>query len=49
MDIKIVMEDLNAKIAIENGLEHVLGRHRTNSIHENGEIFIDFCVSQGLC
>jgi hypothetical protein len=46
-DIKIVMRHLNAKVGIENeGLEHVLGRHGTNEINENGEMFIDFCASQ---
>jgi hypothetical protein len=41
------MGDLNAKVGIENeGLEHVLGRHGTNGINENGKMFIDFCESQ---
>jgi hypothetical protein len=48
-DIKIVMEDLNAKVGTENeGLEHVTCRHGRNRINENGEMFIDFCVSQKL-
>jgi hypothetical protein len=40
------MGDLNAKGRIENdGMEHVMGRHGTNGINENGEMFIDFCTS----
>jgi endonuclease/exonuclease/phosphatase family metal-dependent hydrolase len=48
-DIKIVMGDLNAKVKTKNErLEDVMGRHGTNGINENGEIFIDFCSSQEL-
>jgi hypothetical protein len=29
-------------------IKMVMGRHGTNGINENGEMFIDFCASQGL-
>jgi hypothetical protein len=38
------MEDLNAEV----GTEHVMGKHGTNEINENGEMIIEFCASQEL-
>jgi hypothetical protein len=41
------MGDLNAEVGTENErLEHVMGRHGTKRINENGEMFIDFRACQ---
>jgi hypothetical protein len=39
-DVIIVMGDMNAKVGSNNeGLEHVMGRHGTGNMNENGELF----------
>jgi len=48
-DTVIVGGDLNAKVGQDNeGLEHVMGRHGLGERNENGQLFVDFCVSHDL-
>ena len=43
------MGDLNAKVGSDNwDRELVIGTHGEGTINENGELFCDFCMTNGL-
>ncbi|VDO93771.1 unnamed protein product [Schistosoma margrebowiei] len=48
-DLTILMEDLNAKVGIDNtGYEDIMGRHELVERNENGERFANQCVFKKL-
>ena len=48
-DLTIVMGDLNAKVGSDNkDRESITGTQGVGSINENGELFCDFCATNGL-
>jgi len=49
-DMKIVMEDMNAKVGTDNtGREEVMGRHGARAeMNETGEKWADFCQANEL-
>jgi hypothetical protein len=48
-DITLVMGDLNAKVGSDNqDRECTMGSQGAGNINENGELFCDFCATNGL-
>ena len=48
-DLTMVISDLNAKVGADNrNWEVSMGTHGEGVINENGEMFCDFCTSNGL-
>jgi len=48
-DVIVMMVDMNAKVGPNNeGLEHVMDRHRIGNMNENGELFSKLCASCDL-
>jgi hypothetical protein len=45
----LILSNLNAKIGSENtGREHVMGKHGTGTINDNGEKLMEFCEENNL-
>ncbi|RUS69107.1 hypothetical protein EGW08_023132 [Elysia chlorotica] len=48
-DMKIVMDDINAKVGTENaGKELIMGKQGVGTRNENGELFVEFCSFNDL-
>jgi endonuclease/exonuclease/phosphatase family metal-dependent hydrolase len=48
-EVLIVMGELNAKVGSSHvGLELIMGKHSLGAMNNNGELFVDFCVSNNL-
>ena len=48
-DMKILMGDLNAKVATDNtNRDLIMGRQGTGEQNENGELFAEFCTFNDL-